>query len=89
MDNSILKLNNKSNVRGHICKLEKQRCKTSLRQKFFTQSVLERWNKVPVQVVEAPSVNVFKNRIDSLMQEYAYRVEEPPTHIRPDQKISS
>ena len=51
--------------------------------------VVERWNKLPVQVVEAPSVNAFKNRLDSLMQEYVYRVEEPPTHIRPDQKISS
>ena len=71
LDNSILKLENKPSTRGHIYKLEKQRCKTSLRQKCFTQRVVERWNKLPVQVVEAPSVNVFKNRIDSLMQEYA------------------
>ena len=89
LDNSILKLNNKSSTIGHICKLEKQRCKRSLRQKFFTQHVVERWNKLPVQVVEAPSVNAFKNRLDSLMQEYVYRAEESPTHIRPDQKISS
>ena len=71
LNNSILKLENKPSTRGHIYKLEKQRCKTSLRQKCFTQRVVERWNKLPVQVVEAPSVNVFKNRIDSLMQEYA------------------
>ena len=87
LDNSILKLDNKSSTRRHIYKLEKQRCKTSLRHKFFTQRVVERWNKR--QVVEAPSANAFKNRLDSLMQEYVYRVEEPPTYIRPDQKISS
>ena len=50
LDNSILKLDNKSSTRGHIYKLEEQRCKTSLRQKFFTQRVVERWNKLPVQV---------------------------------------
>ena len=87
--NSILKMDNKSSTRGHIYKLEKQRCTTSLRPKFFTQRVVERWNKLPVQVVEAPSVNTLKNRLDSLMQEYVYRLEEPPTHIRPYQKISS
>jgi hypothetical protein len=89
LDNSILKLEKNSNTRGHSYKLEKHRCNTSLRQRFFTQRVVERWNKLPAQVVEAPSVNEFKNILDLIMQDFMYSVVEPPTLIRFDQKINS
>jgi hypothetical protein len=51
-------------TRGHIYKLKKNRCNTTLRQHFFTQRVINRWNSLPASVIEAPSLNAFKNRID-------------------------
>ena len=69
----------KSNTRGHEYKLEKHRCNTTLRQLFFSQRVVERWNKLPPTVVSAPSLNSFKNRLDAVYNQYMYSVEEPPT----------
>jgi len=51
--------------------------------------VVERWNRLPTQVVEAPSVDAFKNRLDSVMRDLVYSVDELPTFIRSDQRISS
>ena len=58
--------------RGHIYKLEKQRCDTSLRQNFFTNRVFASWNSLDAKVVEAPSVNAFKNRLDRLCKDIVH-----------------
>jgi len=41
----------------------------NLRKNFFTQRVVNDWNRLPSYVVEAPSVNVFKNRLDDFVQD--------------------
>jgi len=51
-------------LRGHSLKLYKPRCHTTLRQNFFSIRVINEWNKLPQSVIEAPSVNAFKNRLD-------------------------
>ena len=53
-------------LRGHSLKLYKPRCHTTLRQNFFSIRVINEWNKLPqsVIIIEAPSVNAFKNRLD-------------------------
>jgi len=33
-------------------------------QKFFMLRVTEHWNKLPIEVVESPSVEIFKTRLD-------------------------
>ena len=61
-------------LRGHSLKLYKLRCRTTLRQNFFSIRVINEWNKLPQSVIEASSVNAFKNRLDkywSDMGEYS------------------
>jgi len=53
-----------SGLRGHSLKLFKPRCRTTVRQNFFSLRIVSEWNKLPQDVVEAPSINTFKNRLD-------------------------
>ena len=51
-------------TRGHYYKLEKKRCSTTRKLTFFSMRVVNAWNSLPVHVVNAVSVNVFKFRLD-------------------------
>ena len=42
----------------------KDRPNLDIRKHFFSQRVVNAWNKLPQHVVDAPSVNCFKNRLD-------------------------
>ena len=35
-----------------------------IRRKFFTQSLVTHWNRLPSEVVDAPSLEAFKARLD-------------------------
>ena len=52
-------------TRGHEHKLFKERFETNTRGHFFTNRVTDLWNSLPHEVVTAPSVDSFKNRLDS------------------------
>ena len=51
-------------TRGHKFSVRTRQCKTSIRRNFFTVRVTNLWNGLPGYVVESPSVNSFKNRLD-------------------------
>jgi len=51
-------------TRGHSIKLVKKRCNGDIRKHFFSQRVVNPWNGLPQDVVDADSVNCFKNRLD-------------------------
>jgi len=58
-----------SGLRGHLLKLFKPRCHTTVRQNFFSLRIVNEWTKLPQDVMEAPSINMFKNRLDRHWQD--------------------
>ena len=69
-DHEIIHLVDESSItRGHKLKITKPKFKTTIRQKYFTNRVVEGWNKLPADVIEAPSTNSFKNRFDKIWKD--------------------
>jgi hypothetical protein len=56
-----------TNLRGHPWKLKKERSRCLLRQKFFSERVLDPWNALPEHVVSAPNLDIFKSRLDNYL----------------------
>ncbi len=52
-------------TQGHKYKLKKFRSRLDVRKQFFSQRVINDWNKLLAVVVEATSVTSFKKRYNS------------------------
>jgi hypothetical protein len=61
--------------RGHSKQLFITRSEKEVRAKFFTQRVAPVWNGLTEEVVTAPSVNCFKNRLDRLWENNPLKYE--------------
>ncbi|KFR16616.1 hypothetical protein N306_00794, partial [Opisthocomus hoazin] len=48
-------------------KLKEGKFRLDIRRKFFTMRVVRPWHRLPREVVDAPSLEVFKARLDGAL----------------------
>ena len=63
----FFQLRKDSRTRGHSLKIRGVQFRSELRRNFFTQRVVNLWNSLPVEVVEATSLNIFKSWVDRFL----------------------
>jgi hypothetical protein len=50
-------------LRGHSLKLQKQRVRTDVAKYFFKNRIVDSWNQLDEELVTAPNIKTFKDRI--------------------------
>ena len=67
-------LANQLGTRGHRLKLAMPVCRGETRRRSFAARLVMLWNSLPSQVIESPSVAVFKDRLDVFLGDRVFEV---------------
>ena len=63
----ILRISNQDRTRNNGFKIEKSRYKKELGKNWFSNRVVDEWNRLSSQVVGAKTIESFKRRLDKYM----------------------
>ncbi len=64
-EDSILQLSHNHSTRGHSLKLKKKTGESVLRKNSFSVRIFDHWNSLTEDIITAPTLNAFKNRLDA------------------------
>ena len=73
--NGIFNFQDSSRLRGHNFKIMKQSVNRSRYANFFTNRVVNNWNKLPYHIVNAKNINTFKNLFDDYNSDIQYKTD--------------